>query len=238
MHRCVNGWWLDHDFANWCGVSRDTIIVAETNPASVSKRLAVRIWEISGAELSWLSGKRPLEDFGYQQIIAWYPGKIPATAKEIEVLHAYSSSDFVHALNYICAPLGLDCLASRRLPSLPPEVFKLMEAKFSDRRATPQRLPKWISAAFAPNLVAIKTAVEWGMLDDAPGIDTEFYLKTLNAEWKGAKPDAKVWSELVHKVTALCGKTLREGPKPSERSTTEPIPPRTIPVYEEETLQA
>jgi len=224
------------EFAHWCGASRDTIIVAETNPESISKRLAVRIWEISGAELSWLSGQRPVEDFDYQHLIEWYPGKIPGTVKLIEALHGYSSTDFAHVLNYICVPLGLDCLASGRSPSLPCEIFKAMEDKFRDWRTTSQGLPKWMSAAFAPNMVAIKTAVKWGMLDDAPGIDTDFYRKVLKVERKAAKPDGKVWSELIHKVTALCGKELREGPRPSERGTTKPIDPK--PIEPELTLEA
>ena len=215
--------------------------VAERNsPSNPDCRLSCNspVAGISGAELSWLSGKRPLEDFGYQQLIEWYPGKFPDTAKEIEIIHDFGSTKFIHALNYVCIPLGLDCLRSQGHPLLPPGIFKMMEDKFSDRSSSSQRLPKWMSAAFAPNMIAIRTALEWGLLDDAPGIDTEFYWRMAKEEKKTAKPDGKVWSELIHKITALCGKVLREKPTPSERGTAKPIIPTEIIEYEEPAIDA
>ncbi len=227
------------EFAHWCAVGRDTIIIAEGNAKFVSKRLAGRIWEISGAELSWLTGQRPLEDFDYEKLIEWYPGKIPSTVKDIENLHDFGSTPYMHALNYVYSAVGRDCLRNQSDPSLPSGIFKMMEAKFSDRPST-SRSSLWMSAAFAPNMVAIKTLLKWGVLDEAPEIDIDYYRETLRDENETAKTDGKVWSELIHTVTALCGRKLRERLKSPDGATTKPIATKPTPVIEEEpeTLEA
>ena len=105
-----------------------------------------------------------MDDFDYDRLIKWYPGKFPESAKDIEVLQDYRSTDFIHALNYVIDPIGRDRFRLEGKPSLPAGILKIMD-NFKDRRSTSTRWPIWMSAAFAPNQVAIKTTLKWGMLD-------------------------------------------------------------------------
>ena len=179
------------------------------NPDAVSKRLAERIWEISGAELSWLIGKSPADAFDYGHLIKWYPGKFPESAKEIEALQSYRSTDFIHALNYVFDPIGRDRFRLEGNPSLPAAILRIMADSFKESRSTPTRMPIWMSFAFAPNQIAIKTALGWGVLDEVPEIDLESYRKILEGVQLTSKPD-KNWSDLIHEITKLCGKELRK----------------------------
>ena len=84
-----------------------------------------------------------------------------------------------------------------------------MADSFKESRSTPTRMPIWMSFAFAPNQIAIKTALGWGVLDEVPEIDLESYRKILEGVQLTSKPD-KNWSDLIHEITKLCGTELRK----------------------------
>jgi hypothetical protein len=193
------------EFACWCGLSRESILIAEKAERRISSLVASRIFDLVGAELSWLQCKIPLEDFDYDNLQSWYPKTMPATAAKIDALQYGSSksfvrTDFKHAVTYVIEALGDWSHRCSSKPRVPKNVLEELICQFGTSNYESQATPIWQAFAFAPNMTAVRVALEWGMLDEVPE------LKELPSAKKATNKELAL---LAHQLTVTLSKVER-----------------------------
>ena len=164
------------ELAFWCDMSRETIAAVESGKAMVSRRLAERIYDMTGADLSWLNGKANEESYDYPSLQAWFPKTMPLTKRDIERIHDYNNSPCYEYLHYILAPLAKRAYCELKREGddvkLPAAVMRKAFDDFTytdDVDGNPDGCPAlWKAFAFAPTPEAIYMAYKNKMLDDAP----------------------------------------------------------------------
>ena len=156
------------EFSFWCGMSRDTITAVESGKTLVSTRLAERIYDMTGAELSWLTGRVDEEAYGYPSLQAWFPRTMPLAKDDIERDHGFRTGEYHRIVHHILEPLAMRAQRETDSVLLPASVADRFFSRFTDRGGMEGYPPLWQAFAFAPGPDAMLLALDWGMLGDVP----------------------------------------------------------------------
>jgi hypothetical protein len=160
------------EFSFWCGMGRDMIAAVESGKIKVTAGLAGRIYDLTGAELSWLSGKADEESYDYPSLQAWFPKTMPLRAADIKLAHYFTNNDrSLRDLIAILEPLGRSWFRHSRGKSVkwPANIFnRIVAPHLHDPTDHDPYPPLWQAFAFAPSPHALFVAHKEGMLDDCP----------------------------------------------------------------------
>ena len=156
------------EFSFWCGMSRETITAVESGRTPISTRLAERIYNLTGAELSWLTGRVGEETYGYPSLHAWFPKTMPLSADDISRVHSYRFSSYYKTINQILGQLSRRWYARTSDVRLPAAVIKNAFDRFTFPDNWGCYPPLWKAFAFASGPDEIHRAIEDKMLSDAP----------------------------------------------------------------------
>ena len=191
------------EFANWCGVSRKLLTLVETGRTELSRRLADRVRDLTGADYNWLLGANGLKilDFKYLDLASRYPVTMPQTAADLTKQHNLQRDQLTAATSHV---VGALCARSRLLTgtgALPSRVTERYAKDFTDVGWEGQCGPAWQAFAFSPSCEALKSAIDWSLLEELP--------------WENGPLTSgmaqKDLAELAHRLTVELGKVERAG---------------------------
>jgi hypothetical protein len=188
------------EFSFWCGMSRDMIAAVESGKTKITAGLAGRIYDLTGAELSWLNGRADEETYGYPSLHAWFPRTMPLTKNGIERVHGYRDSLYYAMIHHILGSLSRRWYRNTGEVLLPAPVIKKAFDHFTFPENWGPYPPLWEAFAFAPGPNAIRRAIEEKMLDDAPADSPLRKVLDSMPQTDAVTGDSRFMSEVCHNL--------------------------------------